>query len=585
VSAGEYSFKVIDFNNCVTEYDSSIVIHEPSDITSPIISYNSDPICYNSTPGIFEISIPASGGGGDTPYTYKWMYLDPQDNTPTIVSNNSTSYQHQDNLTEDLQFWIETYSDYGCGPSISDTILITVYDDLDPGSIFVTDAICHNTSFGDIEFTTIPNGVDGNFSYEWQVDSGFGWVIAENNINSNSYPQNYNHLNDVSYKVLVSTSCTTYSTNEFHLSVYDEFTPGSIGLNQELCFNELASDIVINDFSTGGSPVTNVYQWQIFINDNWSDIPSQNEMLFSPGLMQETTEYRLQINDGLCDSDSIYSNNVTILVNPLPASVNILGPTNICQNSSDVYYSISDYDNTFDSIHYNWFITNINFNVFADNNNSSWNTLVNWYNNSGNEQIVIRQTLTETGCVNYDTLEVLINNGFAPDKNNIIKSENSEMLICDDISFGINYQWGYNSIDGSDSLIDASDTLQFIHYEDKHNHVINESLNRYWVDTWYDLSCKTRSYYLWEPFTVNINEEEIDKFIIYPNPTSDILHFELFDSIPLSIKLVDVLGSQKNLKINNFNSHIDVSSIANGVYFIVVEFENSIITKKFIVKK
>ena len=60
---------------------------------------------------------------------------------------------------------------------------------------------------------------------------------------------------------------------------------------------------------------------------------------------------------------------------------------------------------------------------------------------------------TETGCINYDTLDVTINNGFAPDKNNIIKSEFSEMLTCNDNSMGINYQWGYNSINSSDSLL------------------------------------------------------------------------------------------------------------------------------------
>ena len=191
----------------------------------------------------------------------------------------------------------------------------------------------------------------------------------------------------------------------------------------------------------------------------------------------------------------------------------------------------------------------------------------------------------ETGCVNYDTLPVFINNGFAPDKSNIIKSENSEMLICEDNSVGLNYQWGYHSILGTDSLVDASDRLQFIQYDDAHNHIINEAENRYWVDTWFDSSCKTRSYYNWDPFAVNIDFEEIDEFKIYPNPTSDMLYLELTNMIPLSIKVVDILGAQTILKINDFDNHLDVSSLKNGAYFIIVELESSIITKKFIVKK
>ena len=70
------------------------------------------------------------------------------------------------------------------------------------------------------------------------------------------------------------------------------------------------------------------------------------------------------------------------------------------------------------NIQYIWSISNDNINSFSDNN-ISWNTLVDW-GNSG-EQIIIKQTLMETGCINYDTLPVFINNGFAPDKSNIIK--------------------------------------------------------------------------------------------------------------------------------------------------------------------
>ena len=70
-----------------------------------------------------------------------------------------------------------------------------------------------------------------------------------------------------------------------------------------------------------------------------------------------------------------------------------------------------------------------------------------------------------------------------------------------------------------------------------------------------------------------------------PESSKNELFIPSGSSNPLSIKVVDILGAQKTLKTNDFNSHIDVSSLANGVYFIIIEFENSIITKKFIVKK
>jgi len=68
---------------------------------------------------------------------------------------------------------------------------------------------------------------------------------------------------------------------------------------------------------------------------------------------------------------------------------------------------------------------------------------------------------------------------------------------------------------------------------------------------------------------------------IYPNPASYILHVSYPGSIK-AITLVDVLG---NIVLNTPKTNIDVSGLANGVYFINLQTNEGILTKKVIVQR
>ena len=211
--------------------------------------------------------------------------------------------------------------------------------------------------------------------------------------------------------------------------------------------------------------------------------------------------------------------------------------------------------------------------------------MVNWSDNSGTQRIIIRQRDVNTGCFNRDTLLVMINNTFAPDKCNIYQSPNTEMLISDDVSSGIHYQWGYYNITNpNDSFVVYTDTLQFIHYLQEHNHIIDESVYRYWVDTWYDESCKTRSYFNWNPVPLNIEDSESETVLkIYPNPVSNKLFYE-YESEDIDIDVIDVFGRKVNYNINTFEKSLIFNDIKNGIYFLIIKDGHKKITKKFIVK-
>ena len=77
------------------------------------------------------------------------------------------------------------------------------------------------------------------------------------------------------------------------------------------------------------------------------------------------------------------------------------------------------------------------------------------------------------------------------------------------------------------------------------------------------------------------------KITIYPNPTTDFLHINLgnyfLESDVKNISIVDLKGSLVS-KTEKFNSSIDIKKLEKGTYFVKIQFLNSIVTKKLLVK-
>ena len=74
---------------------------------------------------------------------------------------------------------------------------------------------------------------------------------------------------------------------------------------------------------------------------------------------------------------------------------------------------------------------------------------------------------------------------------------------------------------------------------------------------------------------------------IYPNPATDILQINLGNSFlendVQNIAIYDLKGSLI-LKIKDFIPTLDIKQLANGTYFLKIQFSNSVVTKKLIVK-
>ncbi|NEN23122.1 T9SS type A sorting domain-containing protein [Cryomorpha ignava] len=77
---------------------------------------------------------------------------------------------------------------------------------------------------------------------------------------------------------------------------------------------------------------------------------------------------------------------------------------------------------------------------------------------------------------------------------------------------------------------------------------------------------------------------QLNQINIFPNPASDLLHISINrDAKVLRITLLDLNGKRiKQFEL--FERQLDISGISGGQYFLKVEFDNSVVTEKIIIK-
>jgi hypothetical protein len=83
---------------------------------------------------------------------------------------------------------------------------------------------------------------------------------------------------------------------------------------------------------------------------------------------------------------------------------------------------------------------------------------------------------------------------------------------------------------------------------------------------------------------VNVLEHNADDIRLFPNPANEWLRLE---GVAISdfIELIDVTGRRINTLSGQTSYQLDVSQLAEGVYFIRVLTQNGEYSKKVVVKK
>ena len=265
----------------------------------------------------------------------------------------------------------------------------------------------------------------------------------------------------------------------------------------------------------------------------------------------------------------------------MPEIVGIIGPQNVCANQNDVIYEV---DSIYTDYEYYWTCKKGSFN----GNQDKYKTSIHW-NNRPNEtdSLKLKQTIRATGCKRIQPVIISISENYAPDKTNIIRKPGSNILICDDSTQNIYYEWGYDIKSTETSVAIPNSNLRYVQLP----LAFDTTLHRYWVQTRLDYgsneSCNTLSYFN-PPLDVLFNIEANNTLIkIYPNPTHGAFFIRLNSELKLDqLKIFDMKGSLIDFTYDEFNKSIMISKhVKNGIYIISIVDDSTLITKKIILNR
>ena len=546
-------------SNCGSVNSNILKVTVHDELNPGLISGDTS-ICHNTIPEILSFVSP-SFGGGDTIFNYQWQISSDNINWSNIDLATSQSYQ-PDQMALSSYFRCEVFSDYwNCGPKHTNSVFIEVFEIFNSGVLKEQDTICFNTTPEIIQFEILPSGADGNYSYSWELFEENDWTIL-NESEINFSPNNLNQTN--LYRVLVTSDYGCGSDyNQIQINVYDSIIPGQINEDDTICYNQSPNSLNISNNATGGGNDFNFLWYESNDLENWSSVNNSNASYQPPSLYNSTYYYLEFISNKNCGS--VNSNIINIVVNPLPDSSNIIGLTSVCSNSSDVEYVI---DNILNPLSFSWYTSLGDFNGSFLNDT----VLINFYDGPIDDTLYLQQE-NLYGCSNIMKLNIEITSDIAPEKGDLIRKPNTNILITNDSTIGINYSWGFtNILNDIDSILTFDDSLRY--YQMPH---LDTENYYYWVDTYYNQLCSTRSYYIDPPPPTFIEEDSKKLINAYPNPNNGKFKIDSsFEVLEINIMSLNL----KNIK-TFYDVNIDISDMPDGIYIALVKLKSNktIITK------
>ena len=246
-----------------------------------------------------QISFSANVSFPDEHFLYHWFNSDngvsfneissATSSSLTLVSVSYSQYFYC-SLTADATDSTESVTYY------SDTVFVSVYEDLKAGTIASEQTICYNTIPDELSFTTMPTGGDGSYIYQWQQSTNNNEFTDITSATTTKYqPQPLTAT--TYYRVKVTNKCTTKCTEAVTITVRPDITAAVITTEQTetICYNTVPALITCSTESTGGEDDAFDYQWQQSPDGNtFTDITAATALTYQPSALTATTYYRIQ---------------------------------------------------------------------------------------------------------------------------------------------------------------------------------------------------------------------------------------------------------------------------------------------------
>ncbi len=564
----DYDTLKVNISNDCSIYNDSLYFQIYDSIGSIQIS-QSQSICHDSL--FSNLILDSNPVGADSQFYYQWQLSHDNLEWSNII-NSTDTFIDPNFIALDSYFRLLIYSNANCDSVYSNNIYLEKYDPLSAGSLSSDQTICYSTTPDSLSFSDLPSGSsgEGDYEYQWQISTDMDtWSDIELSTGTTYSPEVL--YETTYYRVRVSSlyGCGVVFTPPLTINVYDEQQVGSITGFDSICQFESPYNIEVDNEPSGGDPNYN-YNWQ-FSPDNgatWLDVINSNSTTLPDSSLTDTTIFRLEF---INQCGNLFSNSIEVFVWPLPNQVSIIGNLQPCSNSYDELYQMSSYDS---NNNYEWNIQNGQELFQSD----SFLLGTHWFNSNQESYLELVQTNIITGCIRETIQEINLLSGISPDKSEIVRITNSNILVCSDSSENLVYQWGYYDSSNGDTtyLNDSNERYVMLDHDfdnERYDYFVLSSFN-------YDqYSCSTISYYDNENEYLKYNEitEVIE---IYPNPFND--YFYLLNvAEPSNIEMFDLNGLKVNIEyIPDVNLVKILDTIHSGVYILVFTNDNNVSTIK-----
>ncbi len=559
-------YRVLVASNCGLVISNVVKVVVFSNINKPVLSIKQT-ICYNTAPDTIRVVVPASGA--DNKFTYSW-YQSSDGFNWTVIPNVNVLKYNPGKLTSSKYFKVLAQNKYSCF-RYSDSVYINVYNEFKSGIISSDQIVCFMNESDTLRFNQLPSGAGESFAYQWQVSTdsiNFTNIIASTGQKFKAPKSDHTKF----YRVRVSSNfgCGVIYTNIVRIKVYDKFIGAVISGNDTICKDSIPNRLVSAVLPQGGN-LQYSYQWQVSEDaSNWTNIQNAIFNSYQPSTLHSTTYYRLINFSGMsCGFDT--SNIIRVLVLDLPDTTEIVGYTEVCKNQQELFYKLHK---TNDLYSYRWFVNKAEILT----NNQSNAIFLNWSEQTGYDTIRVLQFNKVTGCYNYMLLPIFIKEDRAPDKTNIVRKSNTNILVCEDSTAGITYQWGY--VEKGFTIMHDIPNANLRYVLLPHN--FDTTRYVYYVRT-ANGSCGTNTFYNhYDPLIFNSVEEEKIDINIFPNPSNGTFKLTGINHKDISIAIYDVLGRNQLYELNE--NEISLKQVLPGVYFVIVYHNNKKYSKRIVVK-
>lgn len=312
-------------NSCGVVYSNELTVTVFDQVTGGTIGSDQS-VCYNGDPVAFtNVTSPAGGNGA---WTYSWEQKVGAGPWTVIGGANGITYDVPAGITQTTQY--RRKAENACGSAYSNEITVTVYPQMDGGTIAGNQSLCYNSDPAAITSIVDPSGGNGPWTYSWEYQSNCAgpWTVIPG-ANELTYDPPANQTETRCYRRVATNSCGTVYSNTVTITIYADINGGTIASDQTVCFGDDPAAFTSSTAASGGNGAF-TYFWEQDTGTGWTTIAGENGLTYNPpaGITQ-TTSYRRGATN-LCGTG--YSNTLTVTVAPAVNGGQISTPAAVCYN-------------------------------------------------------------------------------------------------------------------------------------------------------------------------------------------------------------------------------------------------------------